>query len=184
MGDLETQELDDNNNIHRTRLVKAESLRLSGRVVARSRLMSSPWHRLCPGRIWRGSAAPTSPLGYHSPSRPGVSLPNADVVPPEAKPMMTGDFCPDLCKPVDLKTQSEEFVQKPVMMAEFYPPHLLSFHIVRVGCPVWEKPVDLKMQKEKKTVGTVVNADPETGVQQEEEPDFCRQGCVKEDGEE
>ncbi|KAI8505962.1 hypothetical protein Bbelb_163150 [Branchiostoma belcheri] len=26
------------------------------------------------------------------------------------------------------------------------------------------------------------NADPETGLQQEEEPDFCRQGCVKEDG--
>ncbi|KAI8519852.1 hypothetical protein Bbelb_031090 [Branchiostoma belcheri] len=30
----------------------------------------------------------------------------------------------------------------------------------------------------------VKNADPETGLQQEEEPDFCRQGCVKEDGEE
>ncbi|KAI8488447.1 Platelet-activating factor acetylhydrolase, partial [Branchiostoma belcheri] len=29
-----------------------------------------------------------------------------------------------------------------------------------------------------------VNADPETGLQQEEEPHFCRQGCVKEDGEE
>ncbi|KAI8515882.1 hypothetical protein Bbelb_066950 [Branchiostoma belcheri] len=29
-----------------------------------------------------------------------------------------------------------------------------------------------------------VNADPETGLQQEEEPDFYRQGCVKEDGEE
>ncbi|KAI8514883.1 hypothetical protein Bbelb_074740 [Branchiostoma belcheri] len=29
-----------------------------------------------------------------------------------------------------------------------------------------------------------VNADPETGQQQEEEPDFCRQGCVKENGEE
>ncbi|KAI8520650.1 hypothetical protein Bbelb_004040 [Branchiostoma belcheri] len=28
------------------------------------------------------------------------------------------------------------------------------------------------------------DADPETGLQQEEEPDFCRQGCVKEDGEE
>ncbi|KAI8506159.1 hypothetical protein Bbelb_165120 [Branchiostoma belcheri] len=141
-GDLETQELDDNNNIH------------SGQQPA-------SW---CP------------PLS--------VSLPNADVVPPEAKPVMTGDFCPDLCKPVDLKTQSEEFVQKLVMMAEFYPPHLLSFHIVRVGCPVWEKPVDLKMQKEMKTVGTVVNADPETRLQQEEEPDFCRQDCVKEDGEE
>ncbi|KAI8483374.1 REST corepressor 3, partial [Branchiostoma belcheri] len=53
---------------------KAESLRLSGRVFARSRLMSSPWHRLCPGRIWRKpprSAAPMPPLGYHSPSRPG-----------------------------------------------------------------------------------------------------------------
>ncbi|KAI8509331.1 hypothetical protein Bbelb_131790 [Branchiostoma belcheri] len=55
---------------------------------------------------------------------------------------------------------------------------------LKVGCPVWEKPVDLKMQKEMKTVGTVVTyADPETGLQQEEEPDFCRQGCVKEDGE-
>ncbi|KAI8521821.1 hypothetical protein Bbelb_015750 [Branchiostoma belcheri] len=28
-----------------------------------------------------------------------------------------------------------------------------------------------------------MNVDPETGLQQEEEPDFCRQGCVKEDGE-
>ncbi|KAI8502175.1 hypothetical protein Bbelb_197630 [Branchiostoma belcheri] len=28
------------------------------------------------------------------------------------------------------------------------------------------------------------HADPETGLQQEEEPDFCRQDCVKEDGEE
>ncbi|KAI8515933.1 hypothetical protein Bbelb_067460 [Branchiostoma belcheri] len=28
------------------------------------------------------------------------------------------------------------------------------------------------------------HANPETGLQQEEEPDFCRQGCVKEDGEE
>ncbi|KAI8501153.1 hypothetical protein Bbelb_212480, partial [Branchiostoma belcheri] len=27
------------------------------------------------------------------------------------------------------------------------------------------------------------DADPETGLQQEEEPDFCRQGCMKEDGE-
>ncbi|KAI8503232.1 hypothetical protein Bbelb_190530 [Branchiostoma belcheri] len=44
------------------------------------------------------------------------------------KPVMMVDFCPDLCKPVDLKTQSEEFVQvsspdweKPVMMGEFCP---------------------------------------------------------------
>ncbi|KAI8501071.1 hypothetical protein Bbelb_211660 [Branchiostoma belcheri] len=28
-----------------------------------------------------------------------------------------------------------------------------------------------------------LDADPETGLQQEEEPDFCRQGCMKEDGE-
>ncbi|KAI8521844.1 hypothetical protein Bbelb_015980 [Branchiostoma belcheri] len=30
----------------------------------------------------------------------------------------------------------------------------------------------------------ISDADPETGLQQEEEPDICRQGCVKEDGEE
>ncbi|KAI8506132.1 hypothetical protein Bbelb_164850 [Branchiostoma belcheri] len=65
--------------------------------------------------------------------------------------------------------------------------------VLRVGCLFWEKPVDLKMQKEMKTVGTVVThllvslclqlVDPKTGLQQEEEPDFCRQGCMKEDGE-
>ncbi|KAI8517417.1 hypothetical protein Bbelb_059980 [Branchiostoma belcheri] len=32
--------------------------------------------------------------------------------------------------------------------------------------------------------GRNLHADLETGLQQEEEPDFCRQGCVKEDGEE
>ncbi|KAI8521857.1 hypothetical protein Bbelb_016110 [Branchiostoma belcheri] len=30
----------------------------------------------------------------------------------------------------------------------------------------------------------ISDVDRETGLQQEEEPDFCRQGCVKEDGEE
>ncbi|KAI8483757.1 hypothetical protein Bbelb_385490 [Branchiostoma belcheri] len=34
-----------------------------------------------------------------------------------------------------------------------------------------------------KTEDDFSDADPETGLQQEEEPDFCRQGCVKEDGE-
>ncbi|KAI8521961.1 hypothetical protein Bbelb_017150 [Branchiostoma belcheri] len=66
--------------------------------------------------------------------------------------------------------------------------------VLSAGCLVWEKPVmtavskpvDLKMQKEMKTSDVQRNnADSETsGLQQEEEPDFWRQGCVKEDGEE
>ncbi|KAI8507829.1 hypothetical protein Bbelb_140690 [Branchiostoma belcheri] len=66
----------------------------------------------------------------------------------------------------------------------------------RLSRLVWlSKPVDLKtLMKEMKTFqkldetadfeDRVMNADPETGLQQEEEPDFCRLGCVKENGEE
>ncbi|KAI8521790.1 hypothetical protein Bbelb_015440 [Branchiostoma belcheri] len=42
------------------------------------------------------------------------------------------------------------------------------------------KPVDLKMQKEMKTVKQCGPRDWTAAG----EPDFCRQGCVKEDGEE
>ncbi|KAI8518984.1 hypothetical protein Bbelb_022410 [Branchiostoma belcheri] len=52
-------------------------------------------------------------------------------------------------------------------------------------CPipvcVPEGPVTYLQDKRTSDLG---HADPETGQQQEEEPDFCRQGCVKEDGEE
>ncbi|KAI8496268.1 hypothetical protein Bbelb_261090 [Branchiostoma belcheri] len=77
------------------------------------------------------------------------------------------DYCLNLSRqigPEDLKTKEES-------------------QVCPEGRLFWEKPVDLKMQKEMKTVGTVVIVNPKTGLQHEEEPDFCRQGCMKENGE-
>ncbi|KAI8520673.1 hypothetical protein Bbelb_004270 [Branchiostoma belcheri] len=54
----------------------------------------------------------------------------------------------------------------------------------------WTRSGDLETQEQDdcnnihRCVLRLSNVDPETGLQQEEEPDFCRQGCVKEDGEE
>ncbi|KAI8505905.1 hypothetical protein Bbelb_162580 [Branchiostoma belcheri] len=100
----------------------------------------------------------------------------------------SGDSCLNLTRldwtrPDDWKTQeeyqtySEEFAQ------------VRQLGRSAVGL-VWEKPAmmaqrpvdDAEGNEDSKAVRED-NADHETGLQQEEEPDLCRQGCMKEDGE-
>ncbi|KAI8500807.1 hypothetical protein Bbelb_216250 [Branchiostoma belcheri] len=54
----------------------------------------------------------------------------------------------------------------------------------------WSRPDDLKTpdhyqrRLDQDDPRGISDADPETGLQKEEEPDFCRKGCVEKDGEE
>ncbi|KAI8521922.1 hypothetical protein Bbelb_016760 [Branchiostoma belcheri] len=95
----------------------------------------------------------------------------------------SGDSCLNLTREdwtrpdLDIMKTPEEYQVIPVMTWGLLskPVDQKTQFVQRVGCPDWEKPV---------VTDQPTNADLETGLQQEEEPDFCRQGCVKEDGEE
>ncbi|KAI8518094.1 hypothetical protein Bbelb_041110 [Branchiostoma belcheri] len=57
-----------------------------------------------------------------------------------------------------------------------------STGMIRVSSP--DVPVQTRLDEtaDFEVDDRVKNVNPEAGLQQEEEPDFCRQGCVKEDG--
>ncbi|XP_078703244.1 uncharacterized protein LOC144928566 isoform X2 [Branchiostoma floridae x Branchiostoma belcheri] len=65
-------------------------------------------------------------------------------------------------------------VQIPAGGSVGYPVHLFLCVFLKDLSPIYET----------REHWTCDHVDPETGLQQEEEPDFYRQGCVKEDGEE